>query len=154
MSFAPLTTVAKIESHFRGQKFNSTSSITDTEVESFIDEGTNIIYGALRERYEIPTTGISNTEDLKQLDSLCQKYVIPIIKVALGANRSSNKSDGKIALLEADHREFREFLKMYKEGDLLLNYTSNQNSEFLIQSNSYNQENNISTVGKMGKDQW
>ena len=151
MAFPALTVIANIEAYFQGLTFTSSTSVTDTEVNNWIVQATNIIYGAISDRYVSP---ITDPEDLKQLEALCDMYVLTNVKKTIGTNQANRISIGTVIPGIHDFLEFHSILQKYQLGELLLSNSQNIGTKNKLKSNSFNAENNIETVTIKDVDQW
>ena len=149
MAFTPLTTSANIEAYFTALTFTASTSITDTEIDNWIVQATNIIYGVLRERYVTPVT---DSEDLTQLEALADMYVVPLVKQGLGVNQLRSVKEEKMKTVEPNQSQFFALLEKYRKGFINLNNTDNTSARLMVFS--YNEDNDISGVGKVGVDQY
>ena len=154
MAFVDLTTVSNIESYFQGMTFDSGSSVTSTEVTRFITQGTNIIYGAIRERYEVTSTGISDSEDLTQLASLCEAFVLAKLKPILGPNLVRSIKNDNVEIVKPDNEVFIQTLKKYVDGVYSLNNTPFAGSDAVLRAFSHTQKEGIEPIAKIDVNQW
>lgn len=143
------TTKSKIEAYFTAVTFDSTTSITDTEVDNWISQASNLIDGVLNERYVLPVTDAS---DLSQLEALADMYIVPLVKQALGVNQLRSVKEENMKTVMADQSQFFALLEKYRKGFISLINTANNSSKLTVCS--YNQANDIEPTGKMGEDQY
>ena len=149
MVFTKLATVAQVQAYYSGLTLTTSTRPTSTQVETWLDQGTSQIYGALRDRYIVPVT---DAADLLQLQDLCERYTIKKIDHVLGKNTRTINENKVLVPHGISMADFFKTLKLYKEGEILLHSTSNTSSN--LTSESYTRANSITPEALKETTQW
>ena len=149
MSVSPLTLASNIEAYFPGITFSTTTKPTLAEVNNWISQASVLIYGAIREKYQIP---ISDTDDLKQLESVADLYVLDNVRTTLGLNPVRQLDDGRMIPMQITHRAFERMLDCYRNGEIVL--PNSPTNATYVSSSSFNAANNICPKSKKECVQW
>ena len=64
-------TVSEVASEFKDVTFNSSSTVTDTEVSGFIDQQTEVIDARLSSKYDVPIVEADSPKSFKILKMIC-----------------------------------------------------------------------------------
>lgn len=152
MAYADLTTAEKIQAFYQSVVFSASTKPSLTEVNEWIGQATQLIYGALEMVYSVPEGGITDAEDLKQLTFLANLYVREEVDFVVHRSRRSF-SEGNVTYPQSvNHKKFFKVIDMYKKSLIKLKNTPNNASD--LQTNSYNAKNEIEAEAQKGVDQW
>lgn len=150
MAYTKLTSLSNIQAYYGGTTFTSSTAVTDTQVNNWIDQATSIIYGVLEKRYVIPVT---DSDDLLQLEPIADMYVNTNITRALGPRQLMDfRNKDTLKRIDTDHSKFYKILEKYENGQI--NLVNTDNTTKRIMASSYNSDNSIESCAKFSEVQW
>lgn len=145
-------TAANIASEFKGITFGSTTTVTETEVNSFIEQEEAFINAAIENRYEVPITG---TEAVKILRGISIAFVAYRVAKILNLKKDvpiPEKFVPQMLNEGAKYKEAKQQLEFIQKGKVIL---SDATARSLGQGiNSYNSENAICQKWERDTKQW
>lgn len=148
MSYA---TVADIANEFRNITFSATSDITDTRVQSFLDEADAEINLCLNNKYITPITGTESLLVLKRIEiAIVAARIASIIELKQAVNQPSNIKQS------FNKREYVKLARMHlqdlKDEKLTLTDAELRSGEYGMSSSLV--DDCIVGTWKKGVDQW
>jgi phage gp36-like protein len=137
-----------ISSEFKAITFSSTSAVTDTEVDGFIDQASATIDGIIASKYEVPVTGSASLLVLKMICIwIVKARILSILSVKTPQDKTKQDPDGPTLLKQA-----MDMLKAIKKGDLILTDATASSSDDGMSSFLMNEE--ITYDNQVGVDNW
>ena len=145
----PLATVTDLQAYYPGVTFSGSTRPTSDQIEAWINNASEIIYGALSSRYSLPITNLS---DRSQLQDLCESYILGKIDFVLGKSRTMVSQNGVMVPRTISHKQFMATVDQYSTGTLVLYNTANNSTT--VGAYSYNATNEIEPTAEKGTVQW
>jgi hypothetical protein len=145
-------TSSDIAAQFKNITFGAGKAITDTEVDSFIEQEEAVINATISNRYEVPTTG---TEAVKILKNISVAYVAFRVATILNLKKDvpiPEKFAPQILNEGAKYKEAKEQLKAIQSGKIILRDAVALTTEQGVKS--YNAVNSISSLWERDTKQW
>lgn len=149
MAYATSTDIA---SEFKNITFDSSSAVTDAEVDGFIEQEEAVINATISNRYEIPVTG---TEALKVLKKVTIDYVACRVAKILNLKKDIPIPEKFVPQTLNECAAFRESQKLLfkiRDGKMILADAEAVSSEQGVKS--YNASNNICPLWERDTKQW
>ena len=113
-------TIAEVASDFKDITFDSDSSVTDTEVQEFIDQECEFINGMICRRYVAPIVELDSPSAFKILKRICIFLVADRVRHVLYIKTGRDVIDQDTKGLKSLSRNPRADLKMIADGKLKL----------------------------------
>lgn len=110
------STVDDIRSDFKDIVFNANSSVTETEVEKFIDEETAFINSMICARYKTPVIELDSPEAFLVLKRICIFLVSDRVRHVLYVKTGRDASDQDTKGLRSLSRQPRRDLEAIRDG--------------------------------------
>lgn len=142
MSYAELS---HIESEFKDVDFSTNTSVSDDNVEAFIEEFDAIIDGYIGQKYTVP---VASGGGLLILRRICIGLVTNRIKSILYVKTGNESPDQNVP---DPNEEFYDMLKKIQDGDLLLAGATNISPTGSV---AFNQSICEPHTFKKGEAQW
>jgi len=130
--------IADVQAYFKNTTFTSGSSVTDTEINTWIDQYSEYIDSRIGDVYVTPITG---TKALKIVKIICAKFVAGEADEVLREGKAI--IDPKAKESRDLKKEAEDMLNMIRDEDIVLSDAVVQSSSNLT---SYNKKNNIEPV--------
>jgi len=145
-------TAADIAAEFKNITFDSTSSVTDTEVAGFIEQEESVINATVSNRYEVPVT---DTESVKIFKNISIAYVAFRVAKILNLKKDvpiPEKFVPQVLNEGAKYKEAKQQLYAIRDGKIILNDATARSTGQGVKS--YNSENSICPLWERDTKQW
>lgn len=147
MAYAETSDVA---GEFKNITFSSTTNVTSTDIENFIDQASALIDSYVGQKYSVPVT--EGTSTLNLLKMFCVTLVADRIKKILEVKQETSKQLNQSTRGAFSTRDVLDMLVKIAKGELSLVGATSELADGGFYSNNY--ENNIETKFKITKEQW
>lgn len=141
-------TASDIESMFKNISFGASSTITSTEISSFIDESDAIIDAHVSNRYVTPVTGTVALNLLRRISKMLTAHQVKLVLESKNISPELNQ-DVTGTSLEAVALKL---LDKIANGKMVLTDATLVSSDGAV--SSYNVDNEIEYTFKVDTDQW
>lgn len=142
------STVAQVASEFKNITFSATTSITESEVERFIDESDALIDAKLSQVYVTPVTGTVSLLVVQQISIWFSAQRVRDIQMLKTGQNNTNQLDGGKRLDDMAMERLDQIL----DDELPLPDATLLQASGAVKS--YNASNNISGIFKRDSQQW
>lgn len=139
-------TVEDIEKRFLSIDFTTTTSVTTSDVEAFIELNTAEIDGRLDGIYSVPITG---TKSLKIVQKICEFLTIADVHEIL--DQKNKREKGDISVADGYREKAEQMLEAIEQGSMSLSDAESLASSGFV---NYNVDNAIEFTFKKGVRHW
>lgn len=141
--------LADVQAEFKSITFSSTTAVTDTEVNGFIDDSSAVMDSRLALRYQTPVTGAVSLSVLKVI---CSQMVAERIRKIIAVKTGNKDTDQAAGSAPKPKNTPEDMLQMIVDGTMML-----VDANLIQASNgikSYTYTNNVTPKFQRGTKQW
>lgn len=145
----PYAVIADINANLKDITFSGSTDPTQTEVETWITDYSNLIDAKISNRYTVPVTGNADAEAL--LKRICVWFVLSEIKQVLSLG-GGDKQTSQYQIANGLYERAMKLLDEIRDG--LTNLPGTSSASGGPASSSYNQRNAVDAVFQKDVKQW